>query len=269
MTGTVLHFAPHPDDELIGASATLMALRDGGYRVVNVACGLGSPEQRSRREAELRNASRLAGFEVRVPEREAISSDDDVASAFAGVLEVTRATIKELEPEVVVSPTPHDRHPRHELVARAVRDALQEGGSATPCWWMWGLWGPLPLPTLGTAFAEPRLEEILAALSAYRGELERNDYRRLVRGKAEMSASLGPELLCGFGASAEQESPYAELLTEVCLVDGRWLLGRARWLDPAMPLAEPSDTDISEWLFAESVTDQLGPPGCQTPLKLT
>jgi LmbE family N-acetylglucosaminyl deacetylase len=27
----VLHLAPHPDDELIGAPATLMALRDAGH----------------------------------------------------------------------------------------------------------------------------------------------------------------------------------------------------------------------------------------------
>jgi LmbE family N-acetylglucosaminyl deacetylase len=258
MTGTVLHFAPHPDDELIGAPATLMELRDAGYRIVNVACGLGKPEQRSRREAELREASRLARFELLVPKPSPIESSDKADAASAAVLELVRATIAELEPEIVVSPSPHDRHPRHELVARAVRDALREDGSATPCWWMWGLWAPLPLPTLGTVFARQRLEEILAALGAYQGELERNDYRRLVRGRAEMNASLGPELLCGFGASAAQASPYVELLTEVFPVEGRWLLGPPRWLDPTMPLAEPTDTDVGEWLMTESLTDRLG-----------
>jgi len=31
----VLHLAPHPDDEALGAPATLLALRDAGHRVIN------------------------------------------------------------------------------------------------------------------------------------------------------------------------------------------------------------------------------------------
>jgi len=65
--GVVLHVAPHPDDELIGAPATLMALRDAGWTIVNLAYGLGRSNQRSRREVELREACRLAGFELRTP----------------------------------------------------------------------------------------------------------------------------------------------------------------------------------------------------------
>ena len=37
MARTVLHLSPHPDDEIAGMPATLMALRDAGWRVVNVA----------------------------------------------------------------------------------------------------------------------------------------------------------------------------------------------------------------------------------------
>jgi LmbE family N-acetylglucosaminyl deacetylase len=265
MTRTVLHFAAHPDDELIGPPATLMALRDAGFRIVNVVCGLGRPEQRSRRAAELDEASRLAGFEALVPEHPPIatSRSDDVPTVFAEVLELARTTIAELQPEVVVSATPHDRHPSHELVARALRDALHEGPEDPPCWWMWGLWSHLPMPTLGTAFEHARLEEILTALSAYRGELARNDYRRLVRAKASMNASLAPELLFGFGSTAVANAPYVELLTEAIIVKGRWLLGSARWLDPSAPFAQPSETDIGAWLFAESFTEMFGVPGQQ------
>ena len=48
-----LHVATHPDDGLIGAPAALFALRDAGFRVVNLACGLGRSEQHARRAAEL------------------------------------------------------------------------------------------------------------------------------------------------------------------------------------------------------------------------
>ena len=53
MARTILHLSPHPDDEIAGAPATLMALREAGWRVVNVACGLGRPAQHQRRRAEV------------------------------------------------------------------------------------------------------------------------------------------------------------------------------------------------------------------------
>ena len=41
--------------------ATLMALRDAGWRIVNLACGLGRPAQHQRRRAEVEEACRRAG----------------------------------------------------------------------------------------------------------------------------------------------------------------------------------------------------------------
>jgi LmbE family N-acetylglucosaminyl deacetylase len=261
---TVVHFSPHPDDELIGAPATLMALRDAGWRVVNVACGLGRADQLPRREAEVREACARAGFEVRIANPPvAMSSGDDSGDARERLLHLARRELDELAPELVLSPSPRDRHHAHELVGAAVRDALSERGGEAQRWWMWGLWGPLPMPTLATAFDVARLEEILAALGAYQGELERNDYRRFVRARAEMSSSLGPELVFGFGNEAPDEVRFVELLTEAAWVDGRWLLGRARWLDPAAALIEPSDVAIDIWLGGSSDTQGLRAPGAQ------
>jgi LmbE family N-acetylglucosaminyl deacetylase len=42
---TVLHLAPHPDDEVLGAGATLLGLREAGHRVINLACSRGRPDQ--------------------------------------------------------------------------------------------------------------------------------------------------------------------------------------------------------------------------------
>ena len=33
----VLHLAPHPDDEVTGAGATLLAIQHAGHRVINLA----------------------------------------------------------------------------------------------------------------------------------------------------------------------------------------------------------------------------------------
>lgn len=243
----VLHFAPHPDDELIGAPATLMALRDAGWRVVNLACGLGRPAQRDRREAELRDACRRAGFELRlVPETVNISAGWDPSVACPELARIAAEAIDELVPQLVVSPGPGDRHHGHRLVAEAVRRALCSREGSVPRWWMWALWGSLPEPTLGTAFDEGRLAEVLDALEAHRSQLARTDYRRVVRARAELSASLAPELLFGFGQGAELHALYAELLTEAFPEDGRWLLGVPRWLDPGDPLnGSPSGATVS------------------------
>ena len=61
---TVLHLSPHPDDEVLGAGATLLGLREAGHRVINLACSLGRPEQQERRRAEVTEACRRAGFEL-------------------------------------------------------------------------------------------------------------------------------------------------------------------------------------------------------------
>ena len=111
-----------------------------------------------------------------------------------------------------------------------------------PRWWTYGIWGPLVAPTLATAFDAERLEEILDALSAHAGELERADYRRLVHGRAEAAAVTAPQLLFGFGNATPPAPPggtapeYAELLREQTFLDGTWHQGEPRWLDPAAPL---------------------------------
>jgi LmbE family N-acetylglucosaminyl deacetylase len=241
---TALHLSPHPDDELIGAPATLMALRDAGWRVVNVACGLGSrPEQHDRRERELREACELAGFDLLLAD----------ADPRAGI----EAAIEEIDPAVVLSPGPRDRHPAHMRVAALARELLEARGEAAPRWWMWALWGALERPSLATAFDWARLREIHDALSAHRQELRRNDYRRLVRGRSEAAACMAPELLFGFGSEGERRPEFAELLCEAVRAEGSWRLGSARWLDPHSPLAPASETDAA-WLADAAVAGESG-----------
>lgn len=260
---TLLHLAPHPDDELMGGPAIMLALQASGHRIVNIACSLGRPKDRERREAEARESARRTGFELIIPSRPlAIGSGDDLEAAQAELASLIAELVRTEEVEIVFSPSPHDRHPGHEVVGRAVLDALAPLEDRAPTWWMWGLWADLPFPNLIAYFDSERMGQIMHALDAHAGELERNDYRRLVRGRAEANAVLGPERVFGFGAR-EGRGEFAELATEVVFRDGDWLLGRPRELDPREPLAQPTRTSLSAWLSGPSLTQRFGTPGAQ------
>ncbi len=160
----------------------------------------------------------------------------------------------------MVAPSPHDRHGGHEVAGRAALRACATAGEGTvQRLWLWGLWADLPFTSLAVGFDDERMEEILSALAAHAGELARNDYRRLVRGRAEMNASLGPERVFGFGSPA-LSWPYVEVLTELGRVGGTWKLGRPRWLEPASALSALGDLELDGWLESPSLTDRYGPP---------
>jgi LmbE family N-acetylglucosaminyl deacetylase len=273
---TALHLAPHPDDEMIGAPATLMTLRDGGWRVVNLACGLGGAADASRRrgrEQELRESCRRAGFELLIADVSPGAASGSGSGSQQRLASAVDEAMEELGPSVLVAPSPHDGHPRHEAVGRAAVAAC-EGALGAPRLWLWGLWSDLAFATLAVGFDEKRLQEVLGCLEAHEGELTRNDYRRLVHGRAEMNASLGPERVFGFGSRAvlPPGAEYVELLCEALQEDGTWVLGSSRWLDPDDPLGTgssypqeeshtksgspgpPDITDIGEWLHEPSVS---------------
>jgi LmbE family N-acetylglucosaminyl deacetylase len=236
---TAVHFSPHPDDEVLGAPGALFALRDAGWRIVNVACSLGRPEQRDRRLRELEEACRRARFELRI---------DDVEPA---------RVLEELQPELVVAPSPHDRHPFHEEVARDVLTAVAAAGPATV--WLWSLWGESALPSLALELTDARLDEIEHALAAHEGELARTDFKRLLRAQADAYGVIGAERIYDFGAPA-LPFPRAELLTEIALENGRWRLCEPRVLREGAVSIErvAGPLDVTDWLFAASVTSRFG-----------
>jgi hypothetical protein len=174
-----------------------MALRDAGARIVNLACGLGRPEQRVRREAELREACARARFEL------ILAADDELTEVVAGALRKTGAG-------VVAGPSPHDAHPAHEAASRAITAAVEAIGEPRTVAF-WGLWADLAEPNLVVPFGEERLAELRHALAAHAGELARNRYDRLLEARAAANAILGPERVHGFG-SPGIDADYAELL---------------------------------------------------------
>lgn len=257
---TVLQLAPHPDDEVLAAGGTLLRLQDAGWRIVSLACSLGRPEQRSRRRAEAEEACARAGFSLRLPAGEvAMASGDDLATARTALAGEIAAALDELEPALLVGPSPHDEHPGHEVVGRAAADALG-GRDARPRWWLWSLWGDATPPTLLADVGDAVLDRAARALGAHAGELARNDYTRLLRARAAVQAVSGPERVFGFG-SAGAHAAAAEVFCELlCDVGAGWPVGAPRRLDPrdALAPARPVGADAGAWLQAPAARTLLG-----------
>lgn len=228
--GIALHVSPHPDDELIAAPAALMHLRDQGMAVVNLAISLGRPDQARRRRQELEEACRRAGFALRIADPLVpISRNDDMEFAEHAITDQVIDFINKQPVSVVISPWPGEKHHGHAVVGRGVQSALEQA-DGDHLWWMWSLWSDLPFPSLIVEYGEDTMNDIIYALEAHRGELERNDYRRLVKGRGMLQAVLGPELVFGFGSHNPTTYEYAQLLSEAYWAEGVWHEGQPRRL---------------------------------------
>ena len=236
---TVVAVSPHPDDEILGAGATLVLLASAGWRVVNLACSLGRPADHQRRRDELLEATRRVGFETVIMDPPAaLSSGDDLAHAECVVADTVEALAAEVDANLIVSPHPHDGHHGHEAVGRGVRRALSSDSMRGLTWWMWGLWAELPTPTLYVPFGEETLATVAHGLDAHAGENARNDYRRLLAARATAATVLGSDRVFGFGAAQADPAPYADLLTERVYNGALWRSGSPRKLDTTAPLPE-------------------------------
>lgn len=237
----------------------LMALRDAGWRIINLACSLGRPEDSGRRRVELERACAMAGFQLIVPdELPPIGAQDDLVAAQRRLSDLIVCTLRDVGAQSIVGPSPHDGHHGHEVVGRAIRDAVEQ--SADPLQVLfWGLWADLPLPNLLVSFDAARLSEITRDLGAHAGELARNPLDRLAEARATANAVLGPERVFGFGAPGIEE-PYAELLTDVVWRDGRWRLAAPRTFDPDRFFAADHGPDVGWWLHSPSARSRLASP---------
>jgi LmbE family N-acetylglucosaminyl deacetylase len=255
---TVVHVAPHPDDEAVGCPAALLHLRDRGWTVVSVVASLGFEAQRVRRRAEAEEAARRAGFvPVFLEPPLDIDLDADLPLAARRIADELPAIVREHAASIVASPSPHDVHHGHETVGRGVQRAMAVL-PPTVRWWMWGVWGDLPAPNVFYGFDHEVLERALHILEAYAGELERNDYRPYLTGRAAANAVLGSERVFGFGSPAAGTLPYAELLTEVRLMDGRFVASMPHFLDQGPEPTARYDLDLTPWLDAPSVHELVG-----------
>jgi LmbE family N-acetylglucosaminyl deacetylase len=253
---TALVISAHPDDSAIGPPATLSLLLQYGWKVTDFCCSLGGrdPETQARRRAELEEASRRAGFSLKLTTPLlALNSSSEPWKQEVDLTAQIERTIRTLRPRVVVAPHPHEGHPGHEVVARATVRAL-EAMVEPPALWTWNIWGDQSFPSLYVPFDENTLQRVLGVLEAYDGENRRMPYADMVSGRARLNHVLGSEKVFGYGSSVASALPYAEVLGEFVRVGKEWRKGKPRVFDPSNPLTPPTTTDLTWWLHAPSTT---------------
>ena len=255
MAPTVLHVAPHPDDEVVGCPGALLHLLDRGWTVVSVLSSLGFAEQWDRRRGEAKEASTRANFTpVFLDPPLNLDLDADLEHATHRVAKEIPPLVKEYDASIVVSPSPHDNHHGHETIGRGVQRAMAVLPPDTR-WWMWGVWGDLPVPNVYYGYDQRVLDRALYILEAYAGELVRNDYRTYVTGRAVANAVMGSERVFGYGSGRASSLPYAEVLTEVRLLDGKFMASEPHMLDEGPAPSAWYDVDLTPWLDSPSVRE--------------
>lgn len=125
----VLAIGAHPDDVELGCGGTLAGLVAAGHQVgiLHLTRGeagtRGTPEQR---ESEARNAAEALGVAV----VGFLDCGDGALRTGAAEEEALMLRLRQWRPEIVLGPTPRDRHPDHGRAHRLVADAVFYAGLA-------------------------------------------------------------------------------------------------------------------------------------------
>jgi hypothetical protein len=90
----------------------------------------------------------------------------------------------------------------------------------------WGVWADLRRPNLIVWYGRRRLDEILHALAAHKGELRRARFDRMLEARGIVHAVLGPDRVLGYGvagrevvaADADGDDAYPSCLPNNCSV---------------------------------------------------
>ena len=175
--------SPHPDDECIIGALPLRLLREGGWRVVNVAVTHGSnPARQLARADELKNACEALGFEnLFLAERGLLrisleSHSNDPAHWLACVNLVAQQLLA-LKPDLILCPHPQDAQAAHMGTHQLALDALATfPAEMTPHVAFTEYWSTMASPNWMVQVSAQDLGDLMSALMRHVGEVSRNPY---------------------------------------------------------------------------------------------
>jgi LmbE family N-acetylglucosaminyl deacetylase len=201
--------SPHPDDECINGGLPLRLLREGGWRVVNLAVTHGSnPDRQLARARELQAACAVLGFEnVLLAERGLmrVSAQTRVENPthWQACVALVAGKLQALKPDLLMCPHPRDAQAAHVGTWHLAMDALARMPSEyAPLVAYTEYWSTMESPNLMLELREEDLADLLVALTQHVGEVSRNPYHMTVPAWMMDNVRRGAERVGLPGASA-------------------------------------------------------------------
>ncbi len=188
--GPVLVLAPHPDDEIIGPGASMVAHVEAGAQVtVLYLTDGGGTENERQSQIDIRQAeAKRVGQDLGVQQIFWDELDTKLTNRASTVARMA-ALLGELKPAHVYTPSPFDTHFDHFATNQILVDALGIQTELEPTIYGYEVWDPIPFPNyLVDVSAVYAVKERL--MQHYKTPLEFTDFAALARQRAAVHFTL-------------------------------------------------------------------------------
>nr|WP_277882719.1 PIG-L family deacetylase [Oscillatoria sp. FACHB-1406] len=223
-------FSPHPDDECLTGALPLRLLREGQFKIINIAITLGSKKERQQeRWQELQNACNFLGFETIVPAKNGLEAINPSARQnnpqhWNEAVEIIADILAQYRPPIIFCPHEGDKHPTHIGTHYLVMDALQRCSDFCCCVVETEFWGAMESPNLMVESSCEDVADLMAATACHVGEVQRNPYHLRLPAWMADNVRRGGELVGGAGARVPDFS-FATLYRQRYWAGGSWKEG--------------------------------------------
>ena len=204
----VLILSPHPDDECIIGGLPLRLMKEGDFRVLNVAITQGSnPTRKQERLNELKGACEWIGFELIQTgpnglDRIRPETASESPTQWSDSVNILKGIFLKHQPVAIFVPHAKDWNQTHLGTHLLAIDALKKGKGFSPLIIETEYWGQMPHPNLMVENTVEEVGDLLGALSHHRGELERNPFHLRLPAWMQDNVRRGAEVVGGQGGDA-------------------------------------------------------------------
>ena len=204
----VLILSPHPDDECIIGGLPLRLMKEGDFRVLNVAITQGSnPTRKQERLNELKGACEWIGFELIQTgpnglDRIRPETSSESPTQWSDSVNILKGIFLKHQPVAIFVPHAKDWNQTHLGTHLLAIDALKKGKGFSPLIIETEYWGQMPHPNLMVENTVEEVGDLLGALSHHRGELERNPFHLRLPAWMQDNVRRGAEVVGGQGGDA-------------------------------------------------------------------
>ena len=123
---TLIVFAPHPDDEILGCGGYIAKLRQQGARVYVIVVTDGARGVPIGIDAEVRQQECLTGLKyLGIDNVEFWGYPDTLVPLSGKILDDYRQIVEKIKPTIILLPNPQESHSDHQRVTRGIVKALE------------------------------------------------------------------------------------------------------------------------------------------------